>query len=92
MPRGWYQCTDDRPIRQPQGTCTAVTFWGITDKYSWLNSRTDLGCTAPETPRPLLWDDNYSKKLAYTGVMDALLGPSAVIAHGALQSRGAFGS
>jgi endo-1,4-beta-xylanase len=54
--------------------CTAVTFWGITDKYSWLNSRTDLGCTASETPRPLLWDDNYGKKLAYTGVMDALLG------------------
>jgi endo-1,4-beta-xylanase len=54
--------------------CTAVTFWGITDKYSWLNSRTDLGCTGTETPRPLLWDDSYNKKPAYTGVMDALLG------------------
>jgi endo-1,4-beta-xylanase len=57
-----------------QGTCPAVTIWGITDKYSWLNSRTDLGCTGGETPRPLLWDNNYGKKLAYTGVMDALLG------------------
>jgi endo-1,4-beta-xylanase len=57
-----------------QATCPAVTIWGITDKYSWLNSRTDLGCTAGETPRPLLWDNNYGKKLAYTGVMDALLG------------------
>jgi endo-1,4-beta-xylanase len=54
--------------------CTAITFWGISDKYSWLNSRTDLGCTGTETPRPLLWDDNYAKKPAYTGVMNALLG------------------
>lgn len=54
--------------------CTAVSFWGITDKYSWLNSFTDLGCTGTETPRPLLWDDSYQKKPAYTGVMDALLG------------------
>jgi endo-1,4-beta-xylanase len=59
-------------LTQPK--CTAVTFWGITDKYSWLNSRTDLGCTGSETPRPLLWDDSYNKKPAYTGVMDALLG------------------
>jgi endo-1,4-beta-xylanase len=57
-----------------QAACTAVTFWGVTDKYSWLNSVTDLGCTGSETPRPLLLDNNYNKKLAYTGVMNALLG------------------
>jgi endo-1,4-beta-xylanase len=56
-----------------QPNCTAVTFWGITDKYSWLNDL-DLGCTGTETPRPLLFDDNYQKKPAYSGVMDALLG------------------
>jgi endo-1,4-beta-xylanase len=56
-----------------QPNCTAVTFWGITDKYSWLNDL-DLGCTDGETPSPLLFDDNYQKKLAYSGVMDALLG------------------
>jgi len=56
-----------------QPACTAVTFWGITDKYSWLNDL-DLGCTDTERPRPLLWDDDYQKKLAYTGVLDALLG------------------
>jgi endo-1,4-beta-xylanase len=56
-----------------QPNCTAVTFWGITDKHSWLNAL-DLGCTAGETPRGLLWDDNYSKKPAYTGVLDALSG------------------
>lgn len=57
-----------------QTNCPTVTFWGITDQYSWLNSRTDLGCTGTEKPRPLLWDDGYQKKLAYTGVVDALLG------------------
>jgi endo-1,4-beta-xylanase len=56
-----------------QPNCTAVTFWGITDKYSWLNSQ-DLGCSASEKPRPLLWDDGYAKKSAYDGVMDAFLG------------------
>ena len=61
-------------VAQPK--CTAVTFWGITDKYSWLNARTDLGCTAGVTPRPLLWDDSYNKKPAYTGVMAAFLGTS----------------
>lgn len=61
-------------VAQPK--CTAVTFWGITDKYSWLNARTDLGCAAGVTPRPLLWDDNYNKKPAYSGVMAALLGTS----------------
>lgn len=55
-----------------QPKCTAVTFWGITDKYSWLNDL-DLGCTGAERPRPLLWDDAYAKKPAYDGVMDALL-------------------
>jgi endo-1,4-beta-xylanase len=53
--------------------CKAVTFWGITDKYSWLNNL-DLGCTGSEKPRGLLWDDDYVKKSAYTGVMDALRG------------------
>jgi endo-1,4-beta-xylanase len=48
--------------------CRAVTAWGVTDKYSWLNGRT---CAAAH---PLLFDDNYGKKPAYTGVMDALLG------------------
>lgn len=57
-----------------QPKCTAVTVWGITDLYSWLNYRTGLGCTATETPSPLLLDDGYARKPAYTGVMDALLG------------------
>jgi endo-1,4-beta-xylanase len=54
--------------------CTAITFWGISDKDSFLNARTDLACQGNGTPRPLLWDDNYMKKPAYDAVMDALLG------------------
>jgi endo-1,4-beta-xylanase len=53
--------------------CPAVTFWGITDKYSWLNYF-DQACTDEDTPRPLLWDDDYQKKPAYTGVLNALNG------------------
>jgi endo-1,4-beta-xylanase len=49
--------------------CNAVSVWGITDKYSWLN---DSGrCDAP---RPLLFDDTFGKKPAYRGVLEALLG------------------
>jgi endo-1,4-beta-xylanase len=54
--------------------CKAVTFWGITDKYSWLNSYSPLGCTGSTKPLGDLWDDNFKKKPAYTGVLNALLG------------------
>jgi endo-1,4-beta-xylanase len=54
--------------------CTAVTFWGITDKYSWLNSYAPLGCSGSVKPLGHLWDDNFKKKAAYTGVLNALLG------------------
>jgi endo-1,4-beta-xylanase len=54
-----------------QPSCTAVTFWGITDKYSWLNYF-DTSCADGETPRPLLFDDDYQKKPAYTAVLNAL--------------------
>lgn len=59
-------------VAQPR--CTAVTVWGITDQYSWLNARTDIGCSGTVKARPLLWDDSYAKKPAYTGVMEALIG------------------
>jgi endo-1,4-beta-xylanase len=51
-----------------QRACKAVTVWGVTDKYSWLNGQT---CA---TPRPLLFDDSYLAKPAYIGVIDAFLG------------------
>jgi endo-1,4-beta-xylanase len=54
--------------------CGDITFWGISDPQSFLNARTDLECQGSGTPRPLLWDDNYNKKLSYNGVIDALVG------------------
>ncbi len=46
--------------------CEEVTFWGISDKDSWLNGF--LG--RPVRPLPL--DDEYRVKPAYQGVRDAL--------------------
>jgi len=53
--------------------CPAVTVWGVTDRYSWLNNRTGEGECGAQS-RGLLLDNNYEKKPAYAGVMDALLG------------------
>ncbi len=58
-------------VGEPQ--CKAVTFWGITDKYSWLNDYAPLGCSGAK-PLGDLWDDSFKKKPAYTGVLNALLG------------------
>jgi endo-1,4-beta-xylanase len=55
-----------RCVAQP--ACKAVTVWGVPDQYSWLNGQS---CAAP---RPLLFDDSYLPKPAYTGVLEALMG------------------
>jgi endo-1,4-beta-xylanase len=55
-----------RCVAQP--ACKEITVWGVSDKYSWRNGQT---CT---TPRPLLFDDDYLPKPAYSGVMDAFFG------------------
>lgn len=46
--------------------CTSVTFWGITDRHSWVNR--DL-----EPDEPLLWDDQGAPKPAFAAVQDALM-------------------
>jgi endo-1,4-beta-xylanase len=42
-----------------------VTFWGVTDKQSWLNDWPING----RTNHPLLFDRNYQPKKAYNSVM-----------------------
>jgi len=45
----------------------AVTFWGLTNAHSWVNSH-----FGPDAP--LLFDKNYQPKPAYYGVLEAILG------------------
>ncbi len=53
--------------------CQAITLWGVTDKYSWLNRF--MPCSSPdEAPWGLPWDDSYVRKPAWMGIADALLG------------------
>ncbi len=49
-------------------SCRSISFWGVGDRDSWF--RYYLGLN----DWPLLFDDNYNKKPAYDGVVDALNG------------------
>jgi endo-1,4-beta-xylanase len=51
-------------------SCTSITTWGITDKYSWVPD------TFSGQGAALLFDENYNKKLAYTSTLNALGGAS----------------
>jgi endo-1,4-beta-xylanase len=51
------------PLAQRYG----VTVWGVSDTDSWLN-------TVASPDAPLLFDQNYKKKQAYSGFKQALLG------------------
>ena len=46
--------------------CDAVTFWGFTDAYSWIDNQ-----FGPDDP--LLFDELYAPKPAFHGVLEALL-------------------
>ena len=46
--------------------CHAVTFWGFTDAYSWIDNQ-----FGPDDP--LLFDEQYAAKPAFFGVFDALM-------------------
>ena len=50
-----------------QPRCHAVTFWGFTDRHSWIDS-----FFGPDDP--LLFDDAYRAKPAFFGVQEAFLG------------------
>lgn len=50
------------------GNCVSFETWGISDKYTWMRQPTP-GLT---DAKPLLFDENYQRKPAYYGVMQAL--------------------
>ncbi|WP_437815243.1 endo-1,4-beta-xylanase [Sorangium sp. So ce1078] len=53
--------------------CVGITFWGINDGRSWLNSWSGALCNG-QSSQSLLFNDQYQKKETYNRVMDALLG------------------
>jgi GH35 family endo-1,4-beta-xylanase len=46
--------------------CEAITFWGFTDRYSWINA------DGPDDPLP--FDRSYLPKPGYDGILDGLAG------------------
>jgi endo-1,4-beta-xylanase len=48
--------------------CDSVTFWGFTDKYTWVNDYLGI------RDQPLPFDYGYRQKPAFFGVRDALAG------------------
>lgn len=56
-----------------QPACKDITFWGMTDKYTWLDGFA-AACSNGDKSRSLLWDNNYVKKPTYEAVMKELTG------------------
>jgi len=51
--------------------CVGITIWDWTDKYSWVpDTFSGYGDACP-------WDENYEKKQAYDGILNALGGSSS---------------
>jgi endo-1,4-beta-xylanase len=52
--------------------CTEITLWGLTDRYSWLDTNPDISqCENGQQPLGLLFDSNYQAKPAYAGALSA---------------------
>lgn len=51
--------------------CAGVTTWGITDKYTWLRKE-QFKDSYHADASPCLFDENFVKKPAYYGVLQAL--------------------
>jgi endo-1,4-beta-xylanase len=52
----------------PEAQRYGITVWGVGDSDSWLRNRLPYHTK----DYPLLWDDNYNKKQAYTGFLTGL--------------------
>jgi hypothetical protein len=59
--------------------CEAITLWGFTDNYTWINDNGD-----PDDP--LLFDRNYEKKPAYTGFLSGLAGNAPALGENVLEN------
>ena len=54
--------------------CSGITFWGLTDRYSWLNSPR-WGALRGQPPHyPLPFDADYRAKPMVAGILDAFAG------------------
>ena len=49
--------------------CKAMTIWDLSDKDTWLSHKQRNALT---DPKPDLFDENFEKKPAYYGVLEAL--------------------
>jgi endo-1,4-beta-xylanase len=54
--------------------CSGLTFWGLTDRHSWLSSPEWAKLRGNGPHRPLLLDEQYRRKPVYAGVLAALRG------------------
>jgi len=50
--------------------CRGITVWGISDRYSWLDTFPPFDASRPNAP--LLFDHDMRRKPAYQGFVDAL--------------------
>jgi endo-1,4-beta-xylanase len=55
------------------GQCLSITVWGLADGDSWLNTEAPCEDSGIQ-PSPLVFDDDYNRKPAWWGLLDALLG------------------
>ncbi|MCI5207681.1 MAG: PKD domain-containing protein [Candidatus Electrothrix sp. ATG2] len=66
-------------LREYKDHIHSVTFWGVSDKYSWLNHDWNTWEILPPDQRdaPLLFDENFVPKKAFYSIMDFDTGTSS---------------